>query len=139
MAERAKAESERVSAEEDRILRLWTPILLRTILIVAMVMLLLGLVLTARLAPGYLVDRYHQAQLGHLLGGEKFSSLWRDVVAGKPHTVLILGLFVLTLVPLARVAFCFALFIKERDRIYILFTAYVLAGLVVGILLGRMG
>jgi uncharacterized membrane protein len=50
-----------------------------------------------------------------------------------------LGLYVLTLVPLARVAFCFLLFIKERDYAYVGFTAYVLAGLIVGMLLGSAG
>jgi uncharacterized membrane protein len=50
-----------------------------------------------------------------------------------------LGLMVLTLVPLARVAFCFLLFVKERDGIYVAFTAYVLIGLVAGIVLGRVG
>jgi uncharacterized membrane protein len=47
-----------------------------------------------------------------------------------------IGLYVLTLVPLARVAFTFFLFIKERDFIYVAATAYVLAGLVVAVMLG---
>ena len=45
----------------------------------------------------------------------------------------------LTLVPLARVVFCFVLFIRERDYIYVAFTAYVLAGLIIGVLVGRIG
>jgi uncharacterized membrane protein len=45
----------------------------------------------------------------------------------------------LTLVPLARVAFCLMLFIKQRDLIYVAFTAYVLAGLIAGIMLGSTG
>jgi uncharacterized membrane protein len=60
-------------------------------------------------------------------------------VQGDPHSVMTLGLYVLTLVPLARVAFSFLLFLKERDYAYIGFTAYVLTGLIVGMLLGRMG
>src|SRR5579859_3082816 len=51
---------------------------------------------------------------------------WQDS-GGNPHAVLTFGLFVLTLVPLARVAFCFILFIRERDYTYVAFTAYVLA------------
>ena len=50
-----------------------------------------------------------------------------------------LGLFVLTRVPLARVAFCFLFFIKERGYTYVAFTAYVLAGLIVGVLVGGVG
>jgi uncharacterized membrane protein len=41
-----------------------------------------------------------------------------------------IGLLVLTLVPLGRVAFTFILFVKERKRIFALATAYVLAALI---------
>jgi uncharacterized membrane protein len=139
MAAPAEIRQKSVSAEEDRILRLWTPILLRTILTVAMIALVSGLVLTATFAPGYFVDRYAQAELGNLMGRETLSGIWSNIVAGEPHAVLMLGLFALTLVPLARVAFCFLLFLKERDYTYVAFTAYVLAGLIFGVLLGRVG
>ncbi len=125
--------------EEDRILREWTPILLRTILILAMVTLIAGLVLTYTFAPDYYVDRYHAVEQGHLIGKEKFSLLLDRIRQGNPHAVLTIGLFELTLVPLARVAFCFILFIRERDWTYVAFTAYVLAGLVVGVLVGSVG
>jgi uncharacterized membrane protein len=125
--------------EEDRILRVWTPILLRTILIAAMIILVGGLVLDYTFAPDYYVERYHAVQQGHLLGKEKFGLLFDRIRAGNPHAVLTLGLFVLTLVPLARVAFCFILFIRERDYTYVALTAYVLAGLIVGVLVGRIG
>ncbi len=52
---------------------------------------------------------------------------------------MIIGLMVLTLVPLARVVFCLLVFLRERDLIYVLFTAYVLVGLILGIFLGRIG
>jgi uncharacterized membrane protein len=125
--------------EEDRILREWTPILLRTILIAAMIILTTGLVLTYTIAPDYYVDRYHEVQQGHLIGKEKFGLLFDRIREGNPHAVLTLGLFVLTLVPLARVAFCFLLFIRERDYTYVALTAYVLAGLIVGVLVGSVG
>ncbi|MGC1400596.1 DUF1634 domain-containing protein [Candidatus Binatus sp.] len=125
--------------EEDRILREWTPILLRSILIAAMILLVAGLVMTYTFAPDYYVDRYHEVQQGHLMGREKFSLLYDRVREGNPHAVLTIGLFVLTLVPLARVAFCFILFIRERDYTYVALTAYVLAGLIVGVLVGSVG
>jgi uncharacterized membrane protein len=125
--------------EEDRILRVWTPILLRTILIAAMVVLVAGLVLTYTYAPDYFVDRYNAVQQGHLIGKEKFGTLIERIHSGNPHAVLTIGLFILTLVPLARVAFCFILFIRERDYTYVAFTAYVLTGLIVGVLVGRVG
>jgi uncharacterized membrane protein len=125
--------------EEDRILRVWTPFLLRTILIAAMITLIAGLFLDYTFAPDYYVQRYHAVEQGHLIGKEQFRLLLRHIEQGNPHAVLTLGLFMLTLVPLARVAFCFILFIRERDYTYVAFTAYVLAGLIVGVLVGRIG
>jgi len=125
--------------EEDRILRVWTPILLRSILITAMIVLVAGLILTYTFAPDYYVDRYNAVAQGHLIGKEKFGLLAERIRQGNPHAVLTIGLFVLTLVPLARVAFCFILFIKERDYTYVALTAYVLAGLIVGVLAGSAG
>jgi uncharacterized membrane protein len=125
--------------EEDRILRVWTPILLRTILIVAMIVLIVGLVLTYTYAPDYYVQRYNAVQQGSLIGQEKISTLIDRIREGNPHAVLTIGLFVLTLVPLARVAFCFLLFIRERDYTFVIFTGYVLAGLIVGVLVGSVG
>jgi uncharacterized membrane protein len=127
--------------EEDRILREWTPFLLRTILITAMIFLVAGLVLTYTIAPDYYVDRYRAVQQGHLIGKEKVGHgvLLGRIREGNPHAVLTFGLFVLTLVPLARVAFCFILFIRERDYTYVALTAYVLAGLIIGVLVGSVG
>jgi len=125
--------------EEDRILREWTPILLRSILIAAMILLVAGLILDYTFAPDYFVERYHAVQQGRLIGKEKFGLLFDRIREGNPHAVLTIGLFTLTLVPLARVAFCFILFIKERDYTYVALTAYVLAGLIVGVLVGSVG
>jgi uncharacterized membrane protein len=125
--------------EEDRILRIWTPFLLRSILIAAMLILVVGLVLTYTFAPDYYVDRYNAVAQGHLIGKEKVGLLAERIRQGNPHAVLTIGLFVLTLVPLARVAFCFILFIRERDYTYVALTAYVLAGLIVGVLAGSAG
>jgi uncharacterized membrane protein len=115
-------------ADEDRILRVWTPLLLRTILIAAVVVLMIGIILTYTYAPDYYVDRYQAVRQGHLQGRGNFQGLFENIMAGTPHAVLMLGLFVLTLVPLARVAFCFLFFIKERDYTYVAFTAYGLLG-----------
>jgi uncharacterized membrane protein len=125
--------------DEDRILRVWTPFLLRTILIFAMITLIIGVILTYTFAPDYYVDRYQAVEQGHLIGKEKFGLLLQRIREGNPHAVLTIGLFELTLVPLARVAFCFILFIRERDWTYVGLTAYVLAGLIVGVLVGSVG
>jgi uncharacterized membrane protein len=127
------------SGEEDRILRLWTPILLRTILIAATAVLAIGLFLMATYAPGFYVQRFHAVQAGQVHAPESFSQIITGARARDPHSVMTLGLFILTLVPLARVAFCFVLFLKQRDYISVGLTAYVLIGLVAGVLLGKIG
>ncbi len=125
--------------DEDKILRLWTPILLRTILLVAAAVLVFGLVLMATKAPGYYVEHYRAVQAGHIHQRETFAETVINAFKGDPHSIMTIGLFILTLVPLARVAFCFLLFMKERDYPYVGFTAYVLVGLVAGMMLGRIG
>ena len=126
-------------AEEDRILRVWTPVLLRTILIAATIVLTFGLFLMATYAPGYYVQRYRAVEAGQIHQPETFSQIISGAVARDPHSVMTLGLFILTLVPLARVAFCFVLFLKQRDYTYVFLTAYVLIGLIAGVLLGKIG
>lgn len=128
-----------ISGEEDRIMRVWTPVLLRTILTVAMITLIAGLVMMATKRPGYYVARYRAVQAGNGHSPETFAQIVGMALGGDSHSVMTIGLFVLTLVPLGRVAFCFLLFLKERDYTYVAFTAYVLAGLVFGVLLGRIG
>jgi uncharacterized membrane protein len=128
------------TADEERILRVWTPIILRTILVSAIALLVTGLISMAWHNPGYYVARFHQLQkTGHPQNRESVASLVSGALRGEPRQTMTLGLMVLTLVPLARVAFCFLLFVKERDGIYVAFTAYVLIGLVAGIILGRVG
>ena len=125
--------------EEDRILRVWTPILLRTILITSAVVLVVGLFLMATKSPGFYVQRFRAIQAGRLHPLETFSQEFSHALEGDPHSVMTVGLFILTLVPLARVAFCFLLFLRERDYTFVVFTAYVLIALVTGVLLGKIG
>jgi uncharacterized membrane protein len=128
-----------VALEEDRILRVWTPVLLRSILTVAAAILIAGLFLMATSSPTFYVSRYRAVQAGHLHSPETFARIISTAMRGDPHSVMTVGLFVLTLVPLGRVAFCFLLFLRERDYTYVALTAYVLIGLIAGMLLGRIG
>jgi len=126
--------------DEDRILRIWTPILLRTILITSAIILVIGLALMVTQSPGAYVDRVRAIQSGQrVYEPHPWLKMINLGMHGDPRQIVMVGLLVLTLVPLARVAFCFILFIRERDWPFVFFTAYVLCGLVVGIILGRMG
>jgi uncharacterized membrane protein len=126
-------------SKEDQILREWTPLILRTLLLISSTMLVLGLLIMASSAPGYYVQRFHAAEHGRSHIRQEWSQLGQAALRGDPHSIMMLGLLVLTLVPLGRVAFTFVLFVKEKDRIFALATAYVLAALVAGVMLGRIG
>jgi uncharacterized membrane protein len=127
-------------AYEEKILRAWTPFLLRTILIAATLILIFGLIYTGLKEPSYYVSRYRLVQNGTATRpAESFLELITRSVSGDAHSILTLGLLVLTLVPLGRVAFTLLLFIRERDVVYIAATAYVLTALIAGIMLGRIG
>jgi len=141
LLERSQAEtaSSQALQDEDRILRRWTPMLLRTILVAATALLIVGLFLMARQAPGAYVARFKAVQAGKIYSRQPWLTMVGQAVAGDPRAIVTIGLMVLTLVPLARVAFCFLLFLRERDWLYVMFTAYVLFGLVLGVVLGRIG
>jgi uncharacterized membrane protein len=125
--------------DEERILRYWTPILLRSILIAATIILIAGLIVMTRQAPGAYLARFEAIVHGKVYAREPLRMIFSRAVRGDPHAIVTVGLMVLTLVPLARVAFCFVLFLRERDWMFVLFTAYVLSGLIVGVVLGRVG
>jgi uncharacterized membrane protein len=127
------------AADEDRILRVWTPVILRTVLLAAGIVLIIGLVMMAA-TPGEYLEHFRAVQdnarrkdYGTLL------DLLARATHGNPRSIMTVGLMLLTLVPLARVVFSMLFFIKTGNKPFIFFTAYVLAGLVVGVMLGRIG
>jgi uncharacterized membrane protein len=123
----------------DQILREWTPLILRTLLSISAAGLTIGLIMIASSAPGHYVQRFHAAQHGRNNIQQEWSQLGESALKGDPHSIMTIGLLVLTLVPLGRVVFTFILFLKEGDRIFALATAYVLAALIAGVMLGRIG
>ncbi len=126
--------------DEDRILRVWTPIILRASVLTSAVLLTLGLAAMALLTPGSYVARVHAIQArGRVAVKEEWSTLAVEAIKGHPHAILMVGLLVLTLVPLGRVGFTFFLFLKQRDLAFTLLTATVLSLLIVGVMLGRVG
>jgi uncharacterized membrane protein len=129
----------RAADTEDRILRVWTPLLLRVILSASVTLLTAGLILSAVHSPGRSSDATAMVAQGSSAGFAAMHSFIAAAAVGDGSAIATLGLFVLTLVPLARVAFCFILFLKQKSMVFAVFTAYVLAGLVAGILLGRIG
>jgi uncharacterized membrane protein len=127
------------ASDEDRILRVWTPFILRTVLIAAGVVVILGLGLMIT-TPGEYVRHFRLVQENARRADFKsFTGLFRRGLHGDARSITTIGLMILTLVPLARVAFCWLFFIKRRNWAFVFFTAYVLGGLAAGVILGRMG
>jgi uncharacterized membrane protein len=125
--------------DEDRVLRIWTPIILRVSVLASAVLLLFGLVEMAFVAPASYVERFHEIQSrGRLAIQLDWGGLARLALEGRPRAIMTVGLLVLTLVPLGRVGFTFVLFLKEKDWPFTALTATVLLLLVVGVLLGRV-
>jgi uncharacterized membrane protein len=133
------SETALATGEEDRILRTWTPLMLRTILILSSIVMVAGIAQSIAFAPGFYVRRFHAIQHGQLHASESLAQLLDEMRHGDPHSIMTIGLYLLTLVPLARVAFTFVLFLKERDFVYVTATAYVLLALAMGVMLGRVG
>lgn len=77
-------------------------------------------------------------------GGQgRFPTAPGDVIAGlaqfKSYALIALGLLLLILTPVIRVAASIVIFLLERDLAYVLITAFVLLVLVVSFLLGKAG
>jgi uncharacterized membrane protein len=70
---------------------------------------------------------------GHYSGNGGIRAL---LALPAPEIVILAGLLMLIATPVARVAFSLAAFAIQRDRMYVVFTAIVLAVLVYSILVG---
>ena len=65
---------------------------------------------------------------------KSLGGIWRSVFAGSGRGIIQLGLLLLIATPVARVAFSIWGFAEERDRMYVTFTAIVLAILLYSLL-----
>lgn len=128
------------TADEDRILRVWTPVILRVSVTASVIILAAGLIIIGIVNPEAYVARVRLIQAnGASFPKERWVPLVKEAFEGQPRPLLMLGLLVLTLVPLGRVAFTFFFFLKQRDVPFIFLTATVLLLLVLGVVLGRVG
>lgn len=68
-----------------------------------------------------------------------FAGIWRGLLAGHPYAVIDVGLVILILTPVFRVAASAVLFWREKDKLYMWLTLYVLFMLVLSFALGKAG
>lgn len=66
------------------------------------------------------------------------SAVVRGVLQFKPYGVMAAGLLLLILTPVIRVGVSIFVFIKERDRLYVLITTAVFVILIVSFILGEV-
>src|SRR6476660_7885412 len=96
-AERILMDNIAFTDDEERILRVWTPIILRTILVSAMAILVVGLLSIAWQNPGYYVARFHSLQtVGHPQNRETIATLVAASLRGEHRPLMTLGLMGLT-------------------------------------------
>ncbi len=67
------------------------------------------------------------------------TDVFTGLVALKPYAIIALGLIVLIAIPVMRVAVSVIAFAIERDRLYVLITAFVLTMLLLSFLIGEAG
>jgi len=134
------SELQSIQDEETRLLRVWTPVVLRTVLISAVTVLIIGLVESTFGSPGHFIRRFHELQRGiDLRQPKSFGPLVGDALGGDGRSIMTLGLMLLTMVPIARVSFTLLVFLREKDYPYVAMTGYVLVALILGAALGRIG
>jgi uncharacterized membrane protein len=90
-------------------------------------------------AAVYLLRYGHSAADYHIFRGEPtdlrhFRGIFRDVAGWHGRGIIQLGLLLLIATPVARVIFSVVAFAVERDRMYVLFTLWVLAVLLFSLL-----
>jgi len=68
-----------------------------------------------------------------------YADVFASVGRGQPFGVIMLGLLILLLTPVLRVAVSIVAFLLEKDRLYTAITIVVLALLLTGVALGKAG
>jgi uncharacterized membrane protein len=100
------------------------------VVIASAVVLLGGVLLLARQGaaiPDYRIFVGTEDALRHV------ASIFASAVAGDARAIVQAGIVLLIATPIMRVAFMLAAFAKQRDRLYVLLSAIVLAILVYGL------
>ncbi len=125
-------------AKEPRWVDLAISRLLRAGVLLSISIIATGLVVTFAHHPDYVSSR---PALGSLTAGEDqfphtVRNVIRGVLDGRGQAITSLGLLLLIATPVARVALSIAIFVVERDRLYVMITTLVLLLLILSFVLG---
>jgi uncharacterized membrane protein len=113
--------------------------LLRVGVLTSMVLVVIGTTMTFLGHPRYVTNASSLAHLRHAPSSfpHTLSGVVDGVLAGSGPAVVMLGLMVLVITPVLRVAVSIALFAIERDRKFVVITSFVLLMLLASFVLGR--
>ncbi len=100
---------------------------IRIVVLGSAAVILLGLVLYFATGTSGYDNGFYPIALGQILSG---------VAAIKPYAVIMLGIFLLILTPILRVAVSVIVFLKEKDYLYVAITALVFVILLVSLVIG---
>jgi uncharacterized membrane protein len=118
----------------DRQVEVWISVLLRTGVLLAALVVLSGGVL-------YLLRHGNEHPNYHVFHGvpaelRQPDLIFRDAFSGRARPLIQLGLLLLILTPVSRVAFSVVAFAVERDRMYVVMTLIVLGVLLYSLISG---
>ena len=115
--------------------------LLRTGMLISLAVVTVGIVVMFAHHPEY---RHSREILDHLKSAEyRFPTTIRAIASGVVHgegrAIILLGVFVLFLTPLLRVAACVITFAHEKDWAFTVITSIVLTFVILSLVLGKAG
>ncbi len=113
--------------------------LLRTGVLLSLVIIVIGTTITFVRHPDYAADA--RGVPGISPGGPTYPHTVHDVLIqaarGRGQAIIMLGLLVLLLTPVARVAVSIFAFVYQGDRAFVIITSVVLTVLIISFLLGH--
>lgn len=90
---------------------------------------------------GHGLDSVHSAMTGqefsNLSVPRSFHEFWQGVVAGDSQVVIALGLLLLILLPITRVAASAVIFLFEGDYLFVLMSVFVFSILIFSMVMGK--
>ncbi|MHB8262769.1 MAG: DUF1634 domain-containing protein [Acidimicrobiales bacterium] len=137
------AEQEKYAARQDEKVRKVETIIsvvLRTGVVVSVIVVAVGLAISFSHHPEYLSNFSYKGLTNvHYSFPDTFSTLFHSLSIGQGRGVVVLGLALLILTPVMRVAVSIFAFVYEEDPIMVAVTSFVLLMLVSSFFLGRAG
>ena len=119
---------------------LWISVVLRIGVVLSLTVIVVGMLITFCRHPDYLSSKSELARLTN--PGASFPQTLVDVADGvhslKGQAIVSAGLLLLIITPVMRVAISIVAFVEQRDYLFVLITAAVLAILLFSFLLGKV-